>query len=159
MPKPSVYLETTVISYLVGWLSRDSPLVASNQEFTREWWMTQRDKYELFASPVVVDEVSKGDDELATQRLAHLAAVQLLEVTLEARRLAARLVRGAALPAKAEIDALHIAVATINGVAYLVSWNCTHIVNAVTLPRVYEICRANGYEPPFICTPQQLTEP
>lgn len=79
MPKPSVYLETTVISYLVGWLSRDSPLVALNQEFTREWWVTQRDKYELFASPVVVDEVSKGDGKLVSQRLAHLADVQLLE--------------------------------------------------------------------------------
>jgi hypothetical protein len=154
--KPSVYLETTVVSYLVGWLSRDSALVASNQEFTREWWTRRRHQFELFASSVVVDDVSKGVRDLAAQRLAHLRDVEMLEVTTEARRLADRLVREAAIPAKAEIDALHIAVAAINGMTYLVSWNCTHIVNAITLPRVYELCRISGYEPPFVCTPQEL---
>jgi predicted nucleic acid-binding protein len=119
--KPSVYLETTVVSYLVGWLSRDSALVASNQEFTREWWTRRRHEFELFASSVVVDEVSKGARDLAAQRLSHLREVEMLEVTTEARRLADRLVREAAIPAKAEIDALHIAVAAINGMTYLVS--------------------------------------
>ena len=156
MTKPSVYLETTVVSYLVGWLSRDSALVASNQEFTREWWARRRYGFELFASSVVIDEVSKGERELAVQRLAHLREVEMLEVTTDARRLADRLVREAAIPAKAEIDALHIAVAAVNGMSYRASWNCTHIVNAVTLPRVYEICRISGYEPPFVCTPQEL---
>ena len=156
VPKPSVYLETTVVSYLVGWLSRDSALVASNQELTREWWAKRRQDFELFASSVVLEEVSKGVPELADQRPGHLRAVTLLEVTQEARRLAERLVREAGIPQKAEIDALHLAVAAVNGMMYLVSWNCTHIVNAITLPRVYEICRVSGYEPPFVCTPQEL---
>jgi hypothetical protein len=156
VPKPSVYLETTVVSYLVGWLSRDSALVASNQELTREWWARRRHDFELFASSGVIDEVSKGERELAGQRLAHLQGVTLLEVTTEARRLAARLIRDAAIPQKAEVDALHIAVAAVHGMMYLASWNCTHIVNAITLPRVYEICRLSGYEPPFVCTPQEL---
>lgn len=144
------------MSYLVGWLSRDSALVASNQELTREWWAKRRHDFELFASSVVVDEVSKGVPELAGQRHGHLRDVTLLEVTPEARRLADRLVREAGIPQKAEIDALHIAVAAVNGMTYLASWNCTHIVNAITLPRVYEICRISGYEPPFVCTPQEL---
>jgi hypothetical protein len=156
VPKPSVYLETTVVSYLVGRLSRDSALVSSNQELTREWWARRRHDFELFASGVVVDEVSKGMHDLANQRMAHLREVTLLEVTPEARQLAERLVREAAVPQKAEIDALHISVAAVNGMTYLASWNCTHIVNAITLPRVYEICRLNGYEPPFVCTPQEL---
>lgn len=121
MFKPSVYLETTVVSYLVGWLSRDSALVASNQELTREWWAKKRHNFELFASGVVIDEVSKGERDLAVQRLAYLQGVQLLEVTLEARRLADRFIREAAIPAKAEIDALHVAVAAVNGMSYLAS--------------------------------------
>lgn len=157
--KPSVYLETTVVSYLVGWLNRNSLLVASNQELTREWWLTRRSEYELFASTVVVDEARKGEGALAAERLDLLNEVELLDVTPEARTLAADLVRQAAIPAKAEIDALHIAVAAINGMTYLLSWNCTHIVNAATLPRVYEVCRLNGYEPPFVCTPQELMGP
>ena len=80
MPKASVYLETTVVSYLVGWLSRDSALVASNQELTREWWAKRRHDFELFASGVVIDEVSKGNRELADQRQEYLRDVTLLEV-------------------------------------------------------------------------------
>ena len=156
MAKPSVYLETTVVSYLVGWLSRDSTLVASNQELTREWWAKHRHHFELFASSVVVDEVSKGESALAVQRLEYLRGIELLEVTAEARRLANRLVREAGIPASAETDAVHIAVAAVSGMTYLASWNCAHIVNAITLPRVYEICRINGFEPPFVCTPQEL---
>lgn len=156
MAKPSVYLETTVVSYLVGWLSRDNALVASNQEITREWWAKHRHQFELFASSVVVDEVSKGESALASQRLEYLRGVELLEVIPEARRLASRLVRESGIPTSAETDAVHIAVAAVSGMTYLASWNCTHIVNAITLPRVYEICRISGYEPPFVCTPQEL---
>jgi predicted nucleic acid-binding protein len=156
VPRPSVYLETTIVSYLVGWLSRNSLLVASNQELTREWWAMRRRNFELFASTAVVDEARKGEGKLAAERLEFLREVELLDVTADTRRLAAKLVREAQIPAKAEMDALHIAVAAMNGMNYLLSWNCTHIVNAVTLPRVYDVCRMNGYEPPFICTPQEL---
>lgn len=99
---------------------------------------------------------SRKASPLAAQRLGYLQEVELLEVTPEARRLAARFVREVAIPAKAEIDALHVAVAAVNGMTYLASWNCTHIVNAITLPRVYDVCRLSGYEPPFVCTPQEL---
>jgi len=157
--RPTVYLETTVISYLVGWLNRNSLLVASNQEITREWWATRRSSFELFASTVVVDEIRKGNDKLAAERLQFMAEVELLEVTADARTLAARLVKKAGIPPKAELDALHIAVAAMNGMTYLLSWNCTHIVNAAILPRVYEICREGGHEPPFVCTPQELMGP
>ena len=79
--KPSVYLETTVVSYLVGWLSQNSLLVASNQELTRQWWATRRDRFELFASTAVVDEARKGDGKLAAERLDFLREVELFDVT------------------------------------------------------------------------------
>jgi hypothetical protein len=105
-----------------------------------------------------VDEARKGVDHLAAERLEFLREVQLLDVTSEARSLASDLLRDTKIPRKAEIDALHIAVAAVSGMTYLLSWNCTHIVNAVILPRVYDVCRRNGYEPPFVCTPQELME-
>lgn len=82
----------------------------------------------------------------------------MLEVTAKADQLKESLLREAALPTKAELDALHIAVATVHGMEYLVSWNCKHIANAVMLPKIYAICRAAGYEPPFVCTPLELME-
>ena len=156
--KPRVYLETTVISYLVGWLSQHDLYVAAQQEFTREWWTTKREGFELFASAVVVKEARGGSSELAAARLAFLSEVNLLEVTDAADQLKSELLRHAALPRKAELDALHIAVATVHGLDYLLSWNCKHIANAVTLPKVYAICRSAGYEPPFVCTPFELME-
>jgi hypothetical protein len=158
VPKPTAYIETSVVSYLVGWLNRDSLLLASNQALTREWWSSRRSSFELFSSGVVIDEAAKGDAKLAAERLAFLTDLQLLAVTVESRVLAERLLRETGIPRKAEIDALHIAVAAVGGMEYLLSWNCTHIVNGVILPRVYDICRAAGYEPPFVCTPQELME-
>jgi hypothetical protein len=61
-----------------------------------------------------------------------------------------------ALPAKAAVDALHIAVAVVMGMDYVLTWNCTHIANAAIRPRIEEACRKLGYEPPVICTPEEL---
>jgi predicted nucleic acid-binding protein len=156
--KARVYLETTVISYLVGWLNQHDLYVAAQQEYTREWWTNQRQAYQLFASAVVVKEAREGKPELAAARLAFLEETTLLEVTDAADQLKSELLRYAALPRKAELDALHIAVAAVHGLDYLLSWNCKHIANGVTLPKVYAICRSAGYEPPFVCTPFELKE-
>jgi predicted nucleic acid-binding protein len=154
---PRVYLETSVVSYLVGRLSRDV-IVLGNQELTREWWRSRRVEYDLFISEVVVGEVSIGDAELAQQRLALAKDLPLLAVTDEAERLAPLLLRAAGLAPNAETDALHMAVAAVHGMDYLLSWNCKHIANA-TIRRAIEMqCRSSGYEPPVICTPQELTE-
>jgi hypothetical protein len=53
---------------------------------------------------------------------------------------------------------MHIAVAAVNGMAYLVTWNCTHIANATLRSQIEAVCRRVGYEPPVICTPRELLE-
>jgi len=154
---PSVYVETSVISYLVARTSKDAR-VASNQELTHEWWRRARERFELYASAVVIGEAQRGDPLLAAARLAVVRDLRLAQVTREAINLAASLVAGAGVPRKANEDALHIAIAATNGLDYLLTWNCTHIANAVTIPRVNAICRRNGFEPPLIYTPQELME-
>ena len=104
---PRIYLETSVVSYLVGRLSRDV-IVLGNQELTREWWASRRGEYELFISEVVIGEASIGDAELARQRLALAQNLPLLAVTEEAERLAPLLLRAAGLAPNAETDALHM---------------------------------------------------
>lgn len=144
------------MSYLVGWLNQRDLAVAHNQQFTREWWSRRRTDFDLFISPVVIDEARKGDPHLAGQRLEYLSTLSVLEVTSAAGSLAADLLRSTGIPSKAELDALHISVAAVNGMNYLLTWNCTHIANAEILPKVYEVCRGRGYEPPFVCTPLEL---
>ncbi|MEA2343613.1 MAG: hypothetical protein QOF63_1782 [Thermoanaerobaculia bacterium] len=154
--KPSVYIETSVISYLVGWLNRNDLQVAAHQELTRRWWTSRRGDFDLFASAAVVDEAREGEPSLAAERLGFLEGVALLRVTDGAHALKAELLRRSDLPPKAETDALHIGIATVHGMDFLATWNCKHIANAVTLPLVYETCRESGYEPPLICTPYEL---
>ncbi len=154
--KAKVYLETTIPSYVMARPSRDL-VRAAEQEITRAWW-EMRESFDLYASELVIEEVSAGDAEAAAQRLEALAGVALLGMTPDAEALAAMLVAEAALPARAAIDALHIAVAACHGMDYLLTWNCKHIANAVMRTKIEAVCRAAGFEPPVICTPMELLQ-
>jgi hypothetical protein len=153
--KLRVYLETTVPSYLTAWPSREV-VMAGHQQTTREWWDTRRKDFDLFASQFVIDEAILGDSDAAKRRLEVLADVPLLDPSDDVYRLADSLVKRIPLPPKAVADSLHIAIATVNGMDYLLTWNCTHIANAALRANIENICRAAGYEPPVICTPEEL---
>jgi predicted nucleic acid-binding protein len=153
---PSAYIETSVISYLTARPNEREVIVAAHQQLTREWWENRSSKFTLYVSAVVIEEARRGNEEFARARLAVIEQMQLADVTPAARELAARLLLEFGLPAKANADALHIAVAAANGIDYLLTWNCTHLANAFMIPRVERICRAAEFQPPYICTPQEL---
>ena len=152
--KPSAYIETSIVSYLTAWPSRDL-VRAAHQQVTRDWWAT-RGIFDLFASQFVLDEAAAGDEVAAAGRIIALQEARLLEVTEEAILLAETLVIGGGLPPKARVDALHVAMAAVHGMDYLLTWNCKHIANATLRRRIEELCRAAGFEPPTICTPLGL---
>ena len=153
--KPRVYLETTIPSYLTAWPSRDL-VRAAHQQITRDWWDRRRVEFELYISQLVLRECQAGDATAAAERLKTLQDLPLLEQTEEAIRLAQVLVDRVPLPERAAIDALHVAIAAVHGVDYLLTWNCTHIANATLRDPIESACRENGYEPPAICTPDEL---
>lgn len=156
--KETVYVETSIISYLTARPSNDLRAMA-NQSTTIEWWETRRHSYSVFASELVIAEASRGHSEASQRRLAAIADLSLLQISEDVRGLAQALIDNHALPEKAEADAYHVAIATVNGVGYLLTWNCTHIANAHTRPKIEDTCRRLGYEPPVICTPLELMEP
>ena len=123
-------------------------VIAAHQQITREWW-DGRGRFSLFISQVVFQEVNSGDEEAAARRLRFVE---------EVRKLAHELLSQKALPAQAAVDALHVAVAVVNGMDYLLTWNCTHIANAAVRSKIERVCRSLGYEPPVICTPEELLE-
>lgn len=153
--KPTVYVETTIVSYLTARLSRDL-VTAAHQQITQEWWANRRAEFELFVSQFVVQEASMGDVAMAQKRLDELQVIPLLDVNQDAENLAQRLIVDGPLPKKAAVDALHIAVATVHGMDYLLTWNCKHIANAEMQSKVAVVCRESGFEPPVICTPEEL---
>ena len=152
-----VYIETSVISYLTARPSNDIRAVA-NQNTTIEWWDNQRPKFDLLVSEFVTTEANLGHPDAAQRRLKAITEIPVLEATEEVRILGQVLIKQGAIPPKAEIDAYHVAIAAVNGVEYLLTWNCTHIANALMRPKIEAICRSYGYEPPIICTPQELME-
>jgi PIN domain-containing protein len=132
--------------------------MAAHQQITREWWSARRVDFDLFVSQLVVQEAALGDPDAAARRLELLCNIPTLRATDAAVELAQELVRRVPLPERAALDALHIGVATENGMDYLLTWNCKHIANAVYQPRIGSICRGLGYEPPVLCTPEALLE-
>jgi len=154
--KPRAYIETSIVSYLTAWQSRDLVL-AAHQQVTRDWW-ARRGIFELFVSQFVLDEAAAGDEDAAASRLAALAEAAVIEVTEDAILLAEKLIAGGGLPVQARVDALHVAMAAVHGMDYLLTWNCRHIANARTRSQIESICRNMGYEPPVMCTPEELTE-
>jgi hypothetical protein len=150
-------LETTIIGYLAMRVS-GVLRVAANQQTTRDWWDNHRQGFDLFVSRFVVDKCSEGDSDAVQERLEYLESIPLLETPDDTNALAESLVAGVPLPEKAAIDALHISVAAVNGIEYLLTSNCKHIANPSLRPQIDRVCRALGYEPPVICTPQELLE-
>jgi len=153
--KPKAYLETTIVSYLTAWPSRDI-VMAANQQMTHEWWTSRRNAFDLFVSQAVIVEPNAGDSDASRRRWDVLKDFPLLDITDEVETLAATLMTDVPLPPKAQTDALHIAVAAVHGMNYLLTWNCAHIANATLRAPIELICRLAGYEPPVICTPQEM---
>ena len=156
MMNPSVYLETTVISYLTALPGRDVVVIA-HQQVTRGWWAA-RARFDLYISQVVLDEAAAGDPEAAARRLAVVRGLPILEVTTAASEVAASFLRSGVLPANALIDAIHVATAAVHGIDYLLTWNCRHIANAAIRGKLERSCRMLGLQPPLICTPEELME-
>jgi hypothetical protein len=153
--KPTVYVETSVVSYLAARRSRNVVL-AGQQAVTRLWWQ-QREVFRLVTSGVAVREASAGDPAEAARRLRFLQAVDLPPFPADkAERLAALLTSRGALPDRAGDDAAHAAIAAILRADYLCSWNSKHLLNPATRPKVEQIRRDHGFSPATICTPREL---
>ena len=125
---------------------------------TRDWWKTAADRYELFASDLVLSECGGGDSTAAEERLSELAAVPLLDAPPEAATLATSLIDQKAVPKSEPRDATHISIAAVNGIEFLATWNFKHILDPETQHLIDHVCRSAGYEPATICTPEQLLE-
>lgn len=155
--RKKVYLETSVISYLTARVSRDL-IVAAHQQITQEWWENERTHYDVFISELVVQEAQKGDRNAVKKRLALLKPMKRLLVNEHVIHLAEQIIEKRVLPASVMDDILHIAIAAIHRMDYLLTWNCKHIANAQIQKTITRIIEQQGYESPVMCTPEELVE-
>ena len=151
----SVYLETTVIGHIAGRLHPVAS-VLTRQQVTREWWDSAAARYRLFVSDLVLAECCDGDTDAARERLEIVERIEIIQTNAAANELAAALIAAYAVPETEPRDALHIALAAINGIDYLATWNFKHIMNPSTQHLIDAVCQHAGIVPATICTPEQL---
>lgn len=151
----TLYIETSIVSYAKSWPSRNVQ-IAALQEQARDWWSIERPKFELVTSQLTLDEAASGDPVAAAERLKLLGGLPLMPITKDAELLADKILAGHMMPQKAAADALHVALAALARVDYLLTLNCKHIANAHELPRVYRLLASEGLGGLLICTPAEF---
>ncbi len=153
--KEKIYIETTVISYYVARPSRDI-VIASRQQSTIEWWEYYKKEYECYMSTFVLEEISRGDKDLSNHRIELVKNMILLSEDEEVTELAEKYYDELKIPAKAKLDVFHIAIATLNEMDYILSWNMSHIVNPRLFKKIKKVNDEFGIKTPLICTPEML---
>lgn len=151
----SLYLETTIVSYYTSRVSRDV-IVLAHQEITRDWWAQRLRGFQVYISPVVIEEARRGDPEQAQRRLAAMEEFLMLEASDEVEKLAATYMAELKLPPSAIRDAAHLAFACAYELDYLLTWNCAHIANAEIRNHLMVMNMKQGLQTPTICTPEEL---
>ena len=155
--KKRLYIETTVVSYLTAKPSRDI-IIAGHQGATRDIWPELSVKFETYVSALVFEEARKGDRNQAQLRVAAIESFPMLDIDDEARILAETIIAKKGIPAQYPEDALHIAVAAVNGIEIVVTWNFAHLNNPFIRKILRRIIEDEGYECPEICSPEELLE-
>jgi hypothetical protein len=153
--KPSVYIESSVISYLAAHPSRDV-VVAGRQAITHDWWANHRQRFELRISALVEEEIVRGDEEAAARRQTFLSGIPSLAISDAAIELSELLLSEGAVPEGSENDALHIGIAAAQGADFLLTWNFRHINNAETKATIARLIESRGLVCPQLCSPEEL---
>jgi hypothetical protein len=151
----SVYIESSVISYLTARPSRDL-IVSAYQQITREWWETELEKYKCFISDFVIDEISRGDSESASERLKVVKEFKKIGLNETVLNLVKEYNKVLDIPSKAQLDLFHLAISVGNGMDFILSWNFKHIANAYVRETLYETNSRLNLRTPTICTPEEL---
>jgi hypothetical protein len=154
---PTLYIETSVPSYVTG---RDSTNVITlgRQLITRKWWSEALPAFDARISELVLQEAAEGDPVAAQRRLELLGGFSVLDVTAEASYLSKHYLKGLVLPDKAEPDALHLAIAVLNGMDYIATWNIRHLAHGRIRKELQRLNDELGFVTPTICTPEELTD-
>lgn len=155
--KPTLYLESTIPSYLAAHPSRDL-IVAAHQQITHDWWQRARGAFDLHVSAAVLEEIDAGDPDAASRRQAFVADLPVLRLTDEVAELAAVYRDQLGLPRGAQLDAIHLAYAVAYEMSYLLTWNCKHLANGVVIHRLHDLNAELGRFVPVIVTPEELFE-
>ncbi|MBI2505568.1 MAG: type II toxin-antitoxin system VapC family toxin [Candidatus Latescibacteria bacterium] len=152
---PALYLETSIASYLA---SRPSPnlITRAKQDLTWQWWSGSQSAFDIYISEIVLQEAGTGDPERAARRLELLEGFSLLPITTQVLELGERYLKHLGLADNARVDLLHLACAVVHDLDYLMTWNLTHLANAIVRRRLQNLNTQWGLPIPVVATPEEL---
>ena len=153
--KPTLYLETTIPSYLAARPSRDI-IVAGHQQITHEWWEEERRKFQLYISQPVLLETKAGDPHVALSRMNYLEGIDILPTHKEIEYIASKYLSVLGIPEKCILDSIHLAYAVFYNLDYLLTWNCKHLAHGEIRKKLKQYNHSIGLETPEILTPNEL---
>jgi len=153
----TVYLETTIPSYLAAFPSRDL-IIAAHQQITHDWWRTARQYFDLYVSEAVLDDIRAGDPDAVKRRMDLVAGLPVFKLTDDVRQLVHEYDGRPGLSGRARADLPHFAFAVAYETDYLVTWNCLHIANGEIIRRLMQANRELGRFTPLIVTPEEILQ-
>jgi predicted nucleic acid-binding protein len=148
--KQSLYLETSVIG---AYLDNGEPF---RRDLTIRWWEHEMPEYRSVVSQLVIRELERVPEPHRTGYLKLAAQLEQVELTDEAAILAEGYIARGIFHRKYIADALHVAVASVHKIDYLVTWNFGHLANVRRQARVRLFNTAAGFFVPMIVTPEFL---
>ena len=151
---PSVYIETTVPSYYLE--TRSSPRIVAWREVTRQWWDGHRRRYDLYTSRFVLDELARAPAPKARRARSLLKGVVVLDEPPGLEEVVAYYVEHKLMPAEAGGDAVHLALASMHSMDFLLTWNCRHLANANKIQHIAVLNARLQLHLPVITTPLTL---
>ena len=154
MIKPRVYVETTIPSLYHD--TRTAPDIEVRRQWTRQWWDSATDRYELVTSRAVLDELAGGLPERSSPRMALVSDLPLVPVEPAITEVVEAYIRHKVMPADPGGDALHLALASFHKCDFLVTWNCQHLANANKFGHIRRVNTMLGLFIPAVVTPLEL---
>jgi hypothetical protein len=153
----TVYVETTIPSYLAAHPSRDL-IIAAHQQITHDWWRTARKRFSLYVSEAVWDEIQVGDTAAAGRRMKIVEGLPILALSEDVKLLVEAYDSRLGLVGRARADLVHLAFAVAYRMDYVVTWNCRHLANGETIRRLRDANQGLNRPTPIIVTPEELLE-
>lgn len=154
MTKPRVYVETTIPSFYHE--ARTSPDVVARRDWTRQWWESAPDLYELVTSPAVLEELAGGLPERGAMRLDLVRDLPLVPIGPAVLEIVQTYINYKLMPADPGGDALHLALASYHKCDFLLTWNCRHLANANKFGHIRRVNTMLGLFVPALVTPLEL---
>lgn len=154
MDKPSVYLDTSIIS--AYWYDGGDIASIARRLKTREWWDLERTNFSVWSSSIAEKELRGGKYPRQLDCVRTARRMRYLPVLHTCEQLADELLAARVIPATKGVDALHLAIGTAHGVDYLLGWNYAHLANPVTQQQLIVFCRTRDLRPPLLVSPESI---